>query len=511
MTKVDIKRLDSVTSNDTTATALINDNFKALQDAVENTLSRDGSTPNFMDADLDMNSYKIINCGEAVDDNDVVTIKYIKDSIGGATQAAQDAANSAAAATSSAQSALVSAANAAAAVRNAETTITQATQLLDDTKTYVDEAKVEIDGVVAQGKTDIDQYVIDAEDEVKQIARDEANKAIAGAAAEATRIATEDVTQYVDGTVKPSLQTYVDQASISANEAKASTSAAATSATNAKISETSAAASATAAKQSEDNAEIWAEGTDTQVQALGGTKSAKGWAEQIDDNNLVHKTGNETISGTKTFDNNGKLVLEDNAAMNFDLKSTQYDITNKQARQFIGNVFFKDKNNKVVGKVDSYFTSETDQAIRLVLFNKNNQFGVLEVVINDDGVSKVRVPTPPSTANYTEAVTAQWIRSYISSIITPDYSAGIVIPQANAFPYTAPSDGVLLIAASSYNNVRNEFFINGNSVAIAWSAVSGSATTFYQPVYMKKGETVTTTRTQNAPVNNIFYPMKGTV
>lgn len=61
MSKVDIKTLDSVTNNDTTATALINDNFKELQKAVENTLSRDGTAPNFMDADLDMNSYRIIN------------------------------------------------------------------------------------------------------------------------------------------------------------------------------------------------------------------------------------------------------------------------------------------------------------------------------------------------------------------------------------------------------------------------------------------------------------------
>ena len=53
MTKVDIRRLDSVTTNDTTATQLINENFEALQEAIENTISRDGTTPNFMDADLD--------------------------------------------------------------------------------------------------------------------------------------------------------------------------------------------------------------------------------------------------------------------------------------------------------------------------------------------------------------------------------------------------------------------------------------------------------------------------
>lgn len=245
--KVKIKRLDSVTANDTAATLLINENFQAIQTAIENTLSRDGTTPNFMDANLDLNSYKIINCGEATDDKDVVTLKYVKDAIGNAAEDAASAAASAAQAASSAQSALVSSANAAAAVRNAETTITQATTLLNETQSYVDDAKVEIDEAVAQGKTDIDQYVTDAENEVKQIARDEANKAIANAAAEATQAATDNVNQYVDDTIKPSLQTYVDQA-------EASKVAAKTSETNAKASESSASASASAAKTSETNA-----------------------------------------------------------------------------------------------------------------------------------------------------------------------------------------------------------------------------------------------------------------
>lgn len=245
--KVKIKRLDSVTANDTAATLLINENFQAIQTAIENTLSRDGTTPNFMDANLDLNSYKIINCGEATDDKDVVTLKYVKDAIGNAAEDAASAAASAAQAASSAQSALVSSANAAAAVRNAETTIAQATTLLNETQSYVDDAKVKIDAAVAQGEVDINQYVTDAEEEVKQIARDEANKAIANAAAEATQEATDNVNQYVDGTVKPSLQTYVDQA-------EASKVAAKTSETNAKASESSASASASAAKTSETNA-----------------------------------------------------------------------------------------------------------------------------------------------------------------------------------------------------------------------------------------------------------------
>lgn len=41
--------------------ATINDNYDAIQEAFENTLSRDGSTPNQMEADLDLNSNDILN------------------------------------------------------------------------------------------------------------------------------------------------------------------------------------------------------------------------------------------------------------------------------------------------------------------------------------------------------------------------------------------------------------------------------------------------------------------
>ena len=79
--KINIRKLDSVTHNDTAATKLINDNFEALQQGIEDALSRSGKTPNFMDAELDMNTRRIINCGDPVNDNDVVTVKWFKDTI----------------------------------------------------------------------------------------------------------------------------------------------------------------------------------------------------------------------------------------------------------------------------------------------------------------------------------------------------------------------------------------------------------------------------------------------
>jgi hypothetical protein len=46
------------------STTTLNNNFIALRDAFDNTLSLDGSTPNAMNADLDMNSNDLLNVGE---------------------------------------------------------------------------------------------------------------------------------------------------------------------------------------------------------------------------------------------------------------------------------------------------------------------------------------------------------------------------------------------------------------------------------------------------------------
>lgn len=75
--KTNIRKLDSVTHNDTAATKLINDNFEALQQGVEDALSRSGKTPNFMDAVLDMNMNRIINIADPVDDYDLANKHYV--------------------------------------------------------------------------------------------------------------------------------------------------------------------------------------------------------------------------------------------------------------------------------------------------------------------------------------------------------------------------------------------------------------------------------------------------
>lgn len=78
--------------------AAFNANFAAIETAVENTLSRDGTTPNQMEADIDMNDHNLLNVGGLV--------------VGGIDIA--DLAEGAASAAASAAAALVSEQNAAA-------------------------------------------------------------------------------------------------------------------------------------------------------------------------------------------------------------------------------------------------------------------------------------------------------------------------------------------------------------------------------------------------------------
>lgn len=57
LTLADLQNLE----NQQTAVNVVNNNSDLIEDAVENTLSRDGTSPNEMNADLDMNSHNILN------------------------------------------------------------------------------------------------------------------------------------------------------------------------------------------------------------------------------------------------------------------------------------------------------------------------------------------------------------------------------------------------------------------------------------------------------------------
>lgn len=119
--KVSITTLTSLT-NETQAIQTLNNNMQTLANAFDNTVSRDGTTPNNLTSSLDANSNRIINLAEPENLSDAARLQDVADSV----EAAEQAAASAESAAGSAQSASSSASQASASALSASQSATAA-------------------------------------------------------------------------------------------------------------------------------------------------------------------------------------------------------------------------------------------------------------------------------------------------------------------------------------------------------------------------------------------------
>jgi hypothetical protein len=121
MAKLTLSDLSTLT-NDSSAVTAINSNSALIETALENTLSRDGTSPNAMNANLDMNSNRILNLPTPTNDTDVVTKLYGDENYGGAIVTAAEgfADDAEASALASAASAVNSASSASDASNSAD-------------------------------------------------------------------------------------------------------------------------------------------------------------------------------------------------------------------------------------------------------------------------------------------------------------------------------------------------------------------------------------------------------
>lgn len=81
MTKITVSTLTSLEGE--SAISTLNTNFTNIVNGIENTLSRNGLAPNSMAANIDMNSFRILNMAAPVDDNDPVRLIDVVDGIQG--------------------------------------------------------------------------------------------------------------------------------------------------------------------------------------------------------------------------------------------------------------------------------------------------------------------------------------------------------------------------------------------------------------------------------------------
>jgi len=82
MAKIDLQELGSLT-NEQAAIVLINENSADIEILSDTFLSRDGTTPNTMEADLDMNGNQILNLPEPVGLTEPLRVQELQDFTGG--------------------------------------------------------------------------------------------------------------------------------------------------------------------------------------------------------------------------------------------------------------------------------------------------------------------------------------------------------------------------------------------------------------------------------------------
>lgn len=111
------------------------------------------------------------------------------------------------------------------------------------------------------------------------------------------------------------------------------------------------------------------------------------------DSDVVHKSGNETIGGTKTFDSNTYIYNSDNTATtpSLILKNSK---TSKGSTSEIGGQLFRffDKNNNLLSEIESTVTSNGASELRLssntLDSNNQNVKTGLTLISNKNGIKR---------------------------------------------------------------------------------------------------------------------------
>lgn len=245
--KVELNELTQVVHNEKNFLTALNENLVRIQKAINDTLSRSGVIPNQMEEVLDMNGKRIINVGDPVEDHDALTRNFID----GLISRVEEAINRLSTLTIEARNALIAYANEyilppAIAARDAA--VAAAASASDSSSSAASSAAAaEAAKAVVEGLYEDLIWIVQHKTELLSlIEHAEAMETVAGS--------IEDIQDIADNL------------------------------------------------QSVLNSKTWAEGTDEEVQAIGGTHSSKRWAEiaQQATQDLEEFTGaTATADGTK--------------------------------------------------------------------------------------------------------------------------------------------------------------------------------------------------------------------
>ena len=132
-------------------------------------------------------------------------------------------------------------------------------------------------------------------------------------------------------------------------------------------------------------------------------------ATKADDNAVVHKTGNETITGTKTFTGDGWITR---------IKNTDVTYNTAPSSNKATGIVFADKNGTQMGVVECYRWTDNSTITQLNTYGPNGNWssGALQLRVFSDGYSVAYAPTPYVGANGREIATAAYVKNILSAL-----------------------------------------------------------------------------------------------
>lgn len=141
------------------------------------------------------------------------------------------------------------------------------------------------------------------------------------------------------------------------------------------------------------------------------------------DNNAVHKTGNEDINGTKTFNVLGTQLY---------IKASNLDSTTTPSSYTETSLDVKDKNDIRVG--DFGVAQLADGTIRTYLcasrkVNDVQKYVTMDVCIKPDGTSYTYAPTPSENSNTTEIANTAWVRTNVNTTVNDKFQMVTSLPS----------------------------------------------------------------------------------
>lgn len=153
--------------------------------------------------------------------------------------------------------------------------------------------------------------------------------------------------------------------------------------------------------------------------------------------NLLHLSGNESITGVKTVENNNPK---------FGFKNTLADISNKPSALTNSTLFFLDKNGLFTGEIRNEISRTGYSETSIYTNSKTSgttKTSYIKVVVNENGEVYTTCPTPPrADDNSTKISNTQWVNSRITSIMNNKLQVVSSLPSrpnADTF-YFIPED-----------------------------------------------------------------------